>query len=73
MRSLIQFATVVLILGLVHGCKSTGIAYDQDDLPIAGEMTLVSPAEAAEITAAEITNENLDEEFEDLVAELEKE
>ncbi len=70
MRATINVAVCATTLLLSAACRSAEHNSEQDDLPTASAIDIPTPAEEAARAALEITDENVDEEFERLVAEL---
>ena len=70
MRRYLLSSTVALAAALAAGCKSADAGAVADDLPQVAEIDLVSPAEAAALAETQITEANVDAEYDKLLSEL---
>ena len=65
-----QHLTWVAAALLLGGCRNSEETVATEDLPPIDEIELVTPSEASEVAAVEITEANVDEAYADLLAEL---
>jgi hypothetical protein len=65
-----QHLTCVAAVLLLGACRNSEETVATEDLPPVAEIELVTPTEAAEIAAVEITEANVDEAYAELLKEL---
>ncbi len=70
MRKTQILSALAVSLVFLAGCKCNDSSVQDDDLPTIAEMELVSPVEASAQAEAQITEANVDLEYEKLLDEL---